>query len=85
MKIIDLLCLLPVVGERIWKRRLVKQINSLSSEKLAELDPAANAIHIINLPALQKVKMGPPLKKEDVPTLTKEELAEIIRKRKEAK
>ena len=85
MKIIDLLCLLPVVGERIWKRRLVKQINSLSSEKLAELDPAANAIHIINLPALQKVKMGPPLKKEDVPVLTKEELAEIIRKRKEAK
>ena len=85
MKTIDLLCLLPVVGERIWKRRLVKQINSLSSEKLAELDPAANAIHIINLPALQKVKMGPPLKKEDVPVLTKEELAEIIRKRKEAK
>ena len=85
MKTIDFLCLLPVVGERIWKRRLVKQINSLSSEKLAELDPAANAIHIINLPALQKVKMGPPLKKEDVPVLTKEELAEIIRKRKEAK
>lgn len=85
MKTIDLLCLLPVVGERIWKRRIVKQINSLSSEKLAELDPAANAIRIINLPALQKVKMGPPLKKEDVPVLTKEELDEIIRKYREVK
>lgn len=82
MKAIDLLCLLPVVGERIWKRRIVKQINSLSTEKLAELDPADNAIHI-NLPALQKVKMGPPLKKEDVPTLTREELEEVIRKYKE--
>lgn len=84
MKTIDLLCLLPVVGERIWRRRIVKQINSLSQEKLAELDPAANTINI-NLPALQKVKMGPPLKKEDVPTLTKEELVEIIRKYREAK
>lgn len=83
MKTIDLLCLLPVVGERIWRRRIVKQINSLSQEKLVELDPAANAIHIINLPALQKVNMGPPLKKEDVPTLTKEELEEVIRKYKE--
>ena len=85
MKTIDLLCLLPVIGERIWRRRIVKQINSLSSEKLAELDPAANAIHIINLPALQKVKMGPPLKKEDVPVLTKEELDEIIRRYREVK
>ena len=85
MKTIDLLCLLPVIGERIWRRRIVKQINSLSSEKLAELDPAANAIRIINLPALQKVKMGPPLKKEDVPVLTKEELDEIIKRYREVK
>lgn len=83
MKMIDLLCLLPVVGERIWRRRIVKQINSLSTEKLVEMYPDSNAIHVINLPALQKVKMGPPIKKEDVPVLTKEELDEIIRKYKE--
>ena len=37
MKAIDLLCLLPVVGERIWRRRIVKQINSLSQEELDEI------------------------------------------------